>query len=289
MLQKREDAESDEDENWRPFILSISENSFERRFGFDMVRWIAHKYGFGTYEHFIPGYLNEATKNEAESVKKRLITFAQGVNSRLYLDTIISPSFTSAIAQGVQLPGVSGKGNNMILFEYADSDKEPLTQMVNNYSILKASELDICLLRSTIRGFGLHQNIHLWITSTDYENANLIILLGYVLLGHPEWKKANLTVFTIYNSDDLKEKEERMFSLIKEGRIPISPNNVQFIRQNKDQDYRSAINQHSKDADLTIVGFNDENIQADSEQVFSKFGEIGNIMFVNAHKELNIE
>ncbi|MGB0425169.1 MAG: hypothetical protein ACPGED_12635, partial [Flavobacteriales bacterium] len=87
----------------------------------------------------------------------------------------------------------------------------------------------------------------------------------------------------------LKEKEASMFSLIKEGRIPISPNNVQFIKQHDNQDYRSAINQNSKDADLTIIGFNDENIQEDGEQVFSNFNEVGNIMFVNAHKELNIE
>ena len=288
MLQKRDVDETDL-ESWRPFIISISKDSFQRRFGFDMVRWIAHRYGFGTYIHFIPGFLNEETKKQSEEVRQRLIKFAHGVRSRVYLDTIISPSFTSAIAQGVQLPGVSGKGNNMILFEYAYNDIESLNQMVENFGILKAADLDICLLRSTLRGFGVQKEIHLWITSTDYENANMIILLGYVLLGHPEWKNGNIKVFTIYLEDERQEKQERLLHLIKEGRIPVSPNNIEFIQQEETADFRDAIALHSRDADLTILGFNDDDIEDQKAGFFEGYDGIGNVMFVNASKEVNIE
>ena len=59
-----------------------------------------HRYGFGTYMHFIKGYLNSDTKKRLKSPKK-LIAWARGSKSRVHLDTIISPSFTSAIAQCV--------------------------------------------------------------------------------------------------------------------------------------------------------------------------------------------
>lgn len=287
-LQKRDQQNPDE-ERWRPFILSISSDGFDRRAGFDMVRWIAYRYGFGTYIHFIEGFLNEETKKESDKVRKRLIQLAKGVNSRVYLDTIISPSYTSAIAQGVQLPGVSGKGNNMILFEYPEHDKVNLKHMIDNFGILKATEMDICALRSSMRGFGMKKNIHLWITSTDFENANLIILMGYMLLGHPEWKNAKLSVFTIFNDDDREAKESRLMELIESGRVPISPNNVQFIRQAASNNFKDVINERSKDADLTVLGFNDQDVQGKSTTFFEAYDELGNALFVNAHRELNIE
>jgi amino acid transporter len=63
-LQKRDPDTVDD--NWRPFIICISEDSLKRRSGFDMVRWIAHKYGFGTYMHYVHGFLSEETREKAD-------------------------------------------------------------------------------------------------------------------------------------------------------------------------------------------------------------------------------
>lgn len=287
LLQKRDETATD-DENWRPFVIAITQDSFKRRTALDMVRWLAHRYGFGTYIHFIKGFLNEETKKESEEVRKRLIKLAEGMYSKVYMDTIISPSYTSAIAQGIQLPGISGKGNNMILFEYNRDNHENLGQMIQNFSILKAADLDICLLQSTLRGFGYNKEIHLWITSSDYENANLIILLGYILLGHPDWSKGNISVYSIYEDDDKEEKEARLTNLIRSGRLPISSKNVQLIRQEQGADYRASINTYSKDADITILGFNDDELLDKKEALFDGYDEIGNVLFVNANKELRI-
>ena len=287
LLQKRE-AQSEEGK-WRPFIISISQDSFKRRYGFDMVRWIAHRYGFGTYIHFIEGFLNEETKGKSTQYRQRLIKLADGVKSRVYLDTMISPSYTSAIAQSVQLPGISGKGNNLILFEYSQSDTLNRTQVIDNFQILKAAELDICMLQSTIRGFGYHKSIHIWITSTDFENSNLMILLGYVLMGHPEWKEGELSIFSIYHDSDLAEKAERLDTLIESGRLPITKNNIEMVRQDVTEDFRSAIRQYSADADLTIVGFNDYDVETHGEEFHKGFENQGAVMFVNAHKEVDID
>ena len=48
---------SDDDDRRRPrmasFVLAISPDTFLRKEGFDMVRWVAYRHGFGTYMHFI--------------------------------------------------------------------------------------------------------------------------------------------------------------------------------------------------------------------------------------------
>ena len=84
-----------------------------------MMRWISHRYGFGTYLHYIKGYVSRDTNKQANEILDRLIEKAEISKSNMYLDTIISPSYTTAIAQSIQLPSVSGKESNMFMFEYS--------------------------------------------------------------------------------------------------------------------------------------------------------------------------
>ena len=205
------------------------------------------------------------------------------------MDTIISPSYTSAIAQVIQLSGVSGKGNNMILFEFTHEEKESLNDAIQNYQLLRATEFDVCILRSTIKGFGFKKNIHIWIRPNDFENANLMILLSYIMLGHPEWKDGVINIFSTYPPTEKIETETKLTELIKEGRLPISPTNIQLIPQLKEEKVDLIINKKSADADLTIVGYNSEQIEEESDITFSKYPDIGNILFVSAFKEKTIE
>ena len=285
-LQRR-DKET-EDANWRPFIICISQDSFKRAGAFSMVSWISYKYGFGTYMHYISGYLTEDTKRESEEVKSRLINLASGVKSRVYLDTIISPSYTSAIAQAVQLPGISGKGNNMILFEYSKTERENLDYVKENYGILKATEFDICVLQTSYKGFGFKKSIHIWITTDDFENGNLMILLGYIILGHPDWKKAEIKIFSLYDEEDFEEEKKNLHDLVTSGRLPISLNNIELIKQQKGVDYKHMVNEYSEDADLTVIGFDDPDLEEQGIELFNGYQDLGNILFVNAHdhKEL---
>ena len=286
-LQKRDTGVVDE--NWRPFIISVSQDSFKRQSAFDLLRWLSHKYGFGTYIHFIDGFLSKETYEESRNVMKRLLSQNEGLKSKVYLDTIISPSYTSAIAQVIQLSGVSGKGNNMILFEFTTDERESLNDAIQNYQLLRATEFDVCILRSTIKGFGYKKNIHIWIRPNDFENANLMILLSYIMLGHPEWKNGVINIFSTYPLTEKEATEAKLLELIREGRLPISPSNIQLIPQLKEEKFDLIINKKSTDADLTIVGYNSEQIEQTSEDVFNKYPALGNILFVSAYKEKSIE
>ena len=53
-----------------------------------------------------------------EKILDKLIEKSVDMHSNIYLDTVISPSYTSAIAQIIQLPSISGLENNMIIFEF---------------------------------------------------------------------------------------------------------------------------------------------------------------------------
>jgi len=289
-LQKSINETPDEMEsNWRPSVICISSKSFERYHAFDMLRWLAYKYGFGTYIHQIKGYVSKATRQEANEALNRLIEMAQSSRGNVYLDTIISPSYTSSIAQAVQLPGISGKENNMVLFEYMRDEPSDLLPIIDNMPLVKVMDFDICVLGGHNRGFGFRKEIHVWITSGDYANANLMILLAYILLGHPDWDQGVIKIFAISPEDKLEEKRENLLTLTKSGRLPISANNIEIISAQPNQDKKEIINERSRYADLTIIGFLIEALKHDKEGVFEGYDKLGNILFVNSSNEKEIK
>lgn len=283
---QRADKE-DPNTSWRPFVICISGNSFKRLSAFDLLRWISYKYGFGTYIHYIEGYLSKQTSRESKEVLERLIKLASYSRNKVYLDTMISPSYTSAIAQVVQLSGITGRGNNMILFEFSRNAPGELEESLKNYSLIHSAGFDICVLNSSLRAFGNKREIDIWITTYDYENANLMILLGYIILGHPEWKKGHIKIFAICREEEIKQKQENLLSLIESGRLPIAPGNIQLIPSGQD-DIRKTITEKSLDADLIIVGFRHEMVKVRGIDLFTGYGDVGNILFVCSQKEKEI-
>ena len=281
-LQMNDDDHFEDEAGWRPFVLAISPDSFKRREGYDMVKWIAHRYGFGTYIHFIKGFLDSKTKLEAKQAQKELVDWARGCQSRVHLDTIISPSFTSAIAQCVQLPGLSGKGNNLFLMEYDPNNIENRDQLIDNLAILEAANLDHVLLRSSGRAYGNKHDIHLWITPDDGENASLMILLAYIIQSHPDWDDASISVYFIHQGSD-DEHATKIRDQILEGRIPIAEQNIEFIHtKNEDQVTQKIVNK-SGGADLVILGFLDDKLATDHGSLFERYHGLGETMFVHSN------
>ena len=289
IFAQRADKE-DLDKNWRPFAICVTQDTFIRRSAFDMLRWISYKYGFGTYIHFIKGVLSEKSNQQSKEILKRLINLSAGSKNRVYLDTIISPSYTSAIAQVIQLSGISGKGNNMILFEYSSNHPEGINEALKTHNLLQSTGFDICVLHTSYKGFGYKQQIHIWITSSDYDNANLMILLGYIILGHPEWKKGILKIYALYNSQELERKRKDLLELIKSGRIPISPSNINLISMDETESKEQIITEKSIDADLVIVGFRFERIRTEGVNIFNGYDDLSNTLFIssNQEKDLNL-
>ncbi len=285
-LQK---TEKEQTASWRPSVVCISEHSFDRLAAFDFLRWICQKYGFGTYIHKIDGYLSKSTKEEANKAQNRLIQMAEASASNIYIDTLISPSYTSAIAQVIQLPGISGTDNNLLMLEFSKHNPENLKDIVDNFKLVRSVDFDVVILASSERSFGLKQSIHLWITSRDFKNATLMILLAYIILGHRDWRKGYIKIFAVIQEASADEEKNRLLTLVETGQLPISSKNIEFILRKEAGDIRGVINEKSIDADLTLIGFNDELLKHQGAKVFEGFDSIGNTVFVNAGEQKNIK
>lgn len=279
-LQKTEKDKKIED--WRPSVLCLSPDSFERYGALELMKWISYRYGFGTYIHFEKAYFSKESKAVSELKLEKLIKNASISNTNVFLETIVSPSNTAAIVQAIQQPGISGKPNNMMLFEFKKGEKEWLSDIIENYSILKTANYDLCILASSDRGFGYKKDIHVWIRKTDYDNANLMILLSYIILGHPDWRKGEIKIFATVQKEDLLTEQENLIRLTSSGRLPISANNIRVLPLAEGKTKIDLINDYSGDADLTLIGFHESTIKSsDGISAFEGYDKLGNILFVN--------
>ncbi|WP_242086473.1 amino acid permease [Aestuariivivens sediminis] len=281
-LQKSEKASAEED--WRPSVVCLAYDSFERFDTLELMKWISHSYGFGMYVHLEHAYLSSTTKISADEKLERLIHYVAINKSNVFVETLVSPSTTSAIAFIIQLPGISGQPNNMVLFEFKKGETAWLSDVLDNYNLIKTAGHDVCILASSDKGFGFRKEIHIWIKKEDYENANLMILLSYIILGHADWKHGQIKIFAAFREENIAKEQENLIQLCSSGRLPISPNNINVIPLEENKSKNHLINKYSEDADLTLIGFHEGHVKSEEHKVFEGYENIGNILFVNTLK-----
>ncbi len=286
VMTQKKDYNSTEN-YWRPFAVTVTESSYKRKDGYDLMRWISQRYGFGTYIHYIKGFLTKDTHKSAQDSINKLITMNRGSHSNVVVDTIVSPSYTSAMAQVVQLSSISGKSHNMMVFEYFRENTNELDRFKEVSPLMQATDFDVCILSSSYRRFGFMKNIHIWMTSDSYETSSLMILLSYILLGHKEWKKGEIKISSIYQGSR-EEEANRLNKLILGRRLPISSSNIELHECKTKNGYKDIINKKSIDADLVMMEFSYDEID-DDYNVFKGYDSLANILFVNSRNEKGLD
>lgn len=273
---------------WRPSAICISKASFERDKAFQLLNWISYKYGFGTYIHLIKDYYSIASHEQSDLELKRLVKNFKGIGSHVYVDTMISPSYTSAVAQAIQLPGISGMENNMVIFEYDRDKPEGLAAIIENFPLVNAGRFDVCIFGSSERSINYSNGIHVWIRSGDYENSHLMILLSFIIQGHPAWRKSEIVIFDLCKKEKEEETRKTLEELVQTGRLPITAKNIQVIVEEPGSDPRQLIREHSNHAGLAIIGFRAQVLKHMGAKIFDGFDEMGNILFLNSHSQKEI-
>ncbi len=273
--------------SWRPSVICVSRSSFERQNALNLLEWISFRFGFGTYLHLIEDHFSENSFLQVAEVKNKLLS-NKGLKSRVYVDTLVSPSYSNAISQAIQLPGISGMPNNMILFEFEKNTRQDLHLLDENINLARIANLDILILASSARKCVFNNGIDVWINNSDFRNSNLMILLSYIILGHPSWKNSFIRIFELVPVGKTDEYKAKRIETIRKGQLPISEENIQMIEQNSDIITSSLISMKSSGAALTIIGFTQEQINQHNS-IFEGYDDLGDILFVNASIPKTIE
>ncbi|MCH1571530.1 MAG: hypothetical protein L7S64_09310 [Longimicrobiales bacterium] len=277
-------------DDWRPSVISISARTFDRSAPLQFLEWLCHRYGFGTYFHHIEGRLDKENYEASQEVRDRLIHEMHERKGAIYMDAVISPSMTSALGQGLQMPGISGMENNALLLEFGRHDApEVLDEVVDGMLMAGVPHMDRLVLRHGDNFFGTRKSIHVWLTWHDARNANLMILLSYILLGHKDWEGAEVSLFAAYPRSEVKERREEIHQMISEGRLLISEKNVLVIPTDDSIDFERLVEARSSGADLVMVGFSDHRLSQRRGDIFLRFPELRDVLFVSAQETIFID
>jgi len=276
-------------DEWRPSIVMVSSRTFDQTSPQQFLAWLAHRYGFGTYLHHVEGELSDDTYRAARRALVRLIQATQTTDSAVVVDTMVSPSERTALAQSLQMPGVGGGDHNTVLLDFSDVDDPAGAGRVAEFADLAlTARMNTLVLRHGTRFFGTRRTIHLWLTWHDEQNANLMILLAYILMGHPDWEDAEVRIFAAYPKAEVEERRTALSEMITSGRLPISAKNLRVIGTDGNEDFERVVHLRSSGADLVIFGFTRERLAARGSELFTRYEDLADVVFVAAREDIAI-
>lgn len=281
-------SSSFQEHSWRPSFIAISRHTTERLAPFELLKWFSYQQGFGTFIHYAEGYLSREKVEDTQRILSHMISQTEVSGSGIFVDTMVSPSFVTALAQSIQMPGVSGLENNSVLFEFDQDHLEEVDEIVKGCLLVGGLGYNTCVLRATEHHFGYKQKLHVWLTRHDDANANLMILLAYIILGHPDWKNAEISIFVTVPSDQLEEQVAGLNERIASGRLPISARNVRPLAADDDVALAAQVTEHSGTADLVVVGFSLDLLEHKGVDMFGAYDVPADVLFVNAQQEIVI-
>ncbi|MFC1640243.1 amino acid permease, partial [Gemmatimonadota bacterium] len=275
---------------WRPSLVMVNGRTFDRTAPLQLLTWLCHRYGVGTYIHYIKGHLNGDTFKQSRRELARLLKVVRQRHSAIYVDTLISPSMRSALGQTVQLPGVAGTENNCMLTEFTSDDPQEVLEEVEEACLLASSaRVSSLVLRHGDKFFGQRATIHVWLTWHDRANANLMILLSYILLGHKDWKHGEIRIFAAAPQAEAKEERANLTEMITSGRLPVAKQNVRVIPTDADTDFSALVERYSTDADLVILGFTEDRLLERGVELLTRHPTLQDTLFVSAQERVSIE
>ena len=172
---------------WRPSIIAVTRFT-ERRLGhFDLLRWICHRHGFGQFVQFVQGEYSFAREIEARTQVSNLIERAEVSRAGIFVDSLICPSFQMALAQSCRCTGSPDCPTTACCSNSIRRTKRKSTRRLQGARMAADSMFNVLILRSSRLRFGYRSSIHLWVSEDNLDNAPMMILLAYIIVGHPEW------------------------------------------------------------------------------------------------------
>ena len=287
-LQKNQVEKSEG--GWRPSIVAVTRFG-ERRLGhFDLMRWISHRHGFGHFIQFFQGDYTFAGEIQARAHVGKLIERSEISGAGIFVDSLISPSFEMALAQTLQMPGISGLPNNCVLLEFDNEHPEEIEETLRGVRLAAESQFNVLVLRSAKYRFGYRSSIHIWVTEDNLSNAPLMLLLAYIIVGHPEWRRAQIRFFACLDSEHAERETHNLSNMVTVGRLPISRQNVTSVCCATQEALEQEVSDRSSKADLVIAGLTADALQSEAaEQSLRVFGGANDVLFVHASESIVIE
>ena len=275
---------------WRPSIVAVTRFGQRRLGHFDLLRWICHRHGFGHFIQYFQGEYSFAAEIEARARVSALIDRTEVSGAGIFVDSMISPSFQAAVSQTLQMPGIFGLPNNCILLEFDQDRPEEIEELTQGAELVMGSLFNVLILRSSRFRFGYRSSIHVWVTDDNLANAAMMMLIAYIIVGHREWRKAQIRLFACFASGDSAKEVDKLSRLMTEGRLQISRQNVTAVECSVGESLEREVARQSASADLVIAGLDSRDLDSGvAPHALMRYEGANDVLFVHSSEQISID
>ncbi|MFQ6046412.1 MAG: hypothetical protein ACE5PT_08655 [Gemmatimonadales bacterium] len=116
-----------------------------------------------------------------------------------------------------------------------------------------------------------------------------MILLAYILLGHPDWKDGHIRIFAAFPKADVEVERRRLYQMITTGRLPISKKNLVVIPTDERSDFAELVEKRSTTADLVVLGLTEGRLREKGGELLKRHPSLKDVLFVSAEEQILIE
>ena len=117
----------------------------------------------------------------------------------------------------------------------------------------------------------------------------MMMLLAYIIVGHPEWRRARIRLFACFASGDAEREADKLSRLMTEGRLPISKQNVTTVSCGVGDSLEREVGRRSASADLVIAGLEASDFERDAApEALMRFQGANEVLFVHSSEQISI-
>ena len=268
--------------NWRPNILVYTGQPHNREYLVALAEWLSSGRGLVTFVQLITGASEEGDKVKLrEMAEKRVRSYIENRRMAAFAQAEVVPDFASGAVSVAQAQGVGVLEANTVLMGWSRTPEGRTTQM----TLLRAlSDLEKSVLFLDVndkRSLGRQGVVNVWWGGRG-GNADLMLLLGYLISRHNDWQGAELRLSRIIESEEGEaQTRAHMNALLEDVRVDATANIV--VHNDPSRPIEDLFAEHSQDVDLTILGMQvpeDSSTEAYAERLEAFAQAVGTVLLV---------
>ena len=257
--------------SWRPHFLVFSKTS--EKHSSSLMKFseaVSQSKSFLTLASFVsPGdYSYEKRKELGELIAKQF----KKKNINAFVQIKEALKITSGMNQMIEHYGLGPLAPNTIVMG-ASQKEEEFSHFADVLQTAFSRMYNVIILNDSFEIKALergNKEIHVWWDDENQSNSELMIVLSYMLLRNPSWKKMRLTVkATVQSELHRQEKMEQFKSLSLAKRLPLDVD--VYVSSEASESRYELMKEFSKGSEMTFMSLKDPPKKSEAFEEYAKY------------------
>ena len=239
--------------NWRPNLMVFTGQPHNREHLVALADWLSLGRGVVTFSQLITGAVEDPNKPALrDTARERIRAYIQKHQMAAFAEAQIVPDFARGAVAVAQSHGIGRLESNTVLMGWSRTPQGRilLLSVLRDLADLHKSVLFLKVDGET--GFGQHKTIHVWWGGRG-GNGDLMLLLAHLIARHRDWDRATVRVLRMVGRPEAVERVQAETEALLEA-VRVEADVRVIVRDNPDRPFTDLLAEHSRDADLTVLG-----------------------------------